>query len=479
MSRLLALALLLPTPAHAAAYYFLDAGTRSLSRGGAFIAGNDDLSAQYYNPAALIHLQQPMAQVGMSMVSQAVLFDRADEPENDLEFEAVTNGSPPMAIPAFGFGMPLADGKLALGVGLYSPYAPDMSYPADGPQRYTLIDTLVLQAYAGPSLAWRPIDQLTVGVGAAWTFMKANQQLVVAMCLKGVDCGDNPAQDVSIALESFDPARLFWNAGVLVEPTPWLSVGAAIVPPVKFKAAGSITADFGEEFGLAAFLDGTEFKDEDITLMVNMPLIARLGVAVRPKPNLEIEAAAVWERWSTTPVDCGEYGTGICITDVDLVVKTNKDNPLAPEDDIVLTDDIVLPTDYDDVVSVRLGADWDFLDRYTARGGAFYEGSAIPAATQGVSLVDGQKFGYGVGGGVKIIKPLTLDVAFAQSFIAQREITDSEVTIVQLEIDLNDPEGSGIVNGKVVGNGTFASHLTMASAALTWTFGAGKADQDG
>lgn len=478
MTRFFALALLLPAPAHAAAYYFLDAGTRALGRGGAFIAGNDDLSAQYYNPAALVHLPGPTAQIGVSMVSQAVLFDRADEPENGLEFEAVTNSSPPMAIPAFGYGMPIGD-KLAFAVGFYSPYAPDMAYPEDGPQRYTLVDTLVWQAYVGPSVAWRPVDWLTVGGGVAWTFMRAEQELVVAMCLKGAACGDNPTQDVAIRLAAFDPAKLFWNAGVLVEPTPWLSVGASFVPPIKFEANGSIEADFGEDFSLGAFLDGTSFSDDDIRLLVNMPMIARLGVAARPMEGLEIEAAAVWERWSTTPVDCGEYGTGICITDVDLTITTNKDNPLAPQEDLVLTDDIVLATDYDDVVSFRLGADYDFLERYSARLGAFYEGSAIPAKTQGVSLVDGSKLGYGVGGAVKILKPLSLDLGFSQSFIAQREITDSEVKIVQLEVDIADPEASGIVQGKVVGNGTFSSHLTMASAAFTWTFGAGKADQGG
>lgn len=472
-STLALLVLLVPASADAAAYYFLDAGTRALARGGAFVAGSDDLSAQYYNPAALGNLERPALQLGVSMVSQAVLFDRADE--SGLEpFEAVTNASPPMAIPALGYATTFGRDDLRLAVGFYSPYAPDMSYPEDGPQRYTLVDTLVWQAFAGPSVSWRPVDSLWIGAGAAWTFMRAEQELVVAMCVQGASCGDNPSQDVHIRMAAIDPARFFWNAGALYEPTPWLSVGAAFVPPVKFAASGSIEADFGEDFGLASFLDGTSFSDQDITLLVNMPMIARLGVAVRPIEGLEIEAAAVWERWSTTPVDCGEGGQGICVTDVDLTITTNKDNPMMTED-IVLTDDIVLPTDYDDVISVRLGADWDFAERYTARAGTFYEGSAIPAATQGVSLVDGPKLGYGVGGGVQILKPLTLDVAFAQSFITEREITDSEVTIVQMEIDMSDPTQSGIVDGKVVGNGTFASHLTMASLALTWTFGAGDA----
>ena len=91
--------------------------------------------------------------------------------------------------------------------------------------------------------------------------------------------------------------------------------------------------------------------------------------------------------------------------------------------------------------------------------------------------MDGFKRGYGVGGGVKIIKRLTLDASFSQSFIKPREITDSEVKMIQLEVDLQDTAASGIVNGKVVGNGVFASHLTMASVGLPWVFG--ELPQDG
>lgn len=461
---------LLPTPALGAAYYFLDAGTRALGRGGAFIAGNDDLSAQYYNPAALINLRQPTAQLAVSSVSQYVLFDRADEP--GLTFEAVTNQSPAMMIPALGYAHDLGD-NLTVAFGFYTPYAPDMAYPSDGPQRYSLIDTLVWQGYLGPSAAWRPLPWLTVGAGAAWTFMRAEQELAVAMCIKGAACGDSAAQDVRIRLEAMDRMAWSWSAGLLVEPAPWLSVGLSVLPPVRFGAEGSIVADFDQEFGLASFLDGYTFQDEEVLLKVDMPLVARLGLAFRPVESLEIELASVYERWSTTPVDCGEYGTGICITNVDLEIATNTDNPLAPPEPILLTDDIVLPTDYEDTISGRLGVDWDVNELFAARAGTFFETSAIPLQTQSVSLVDGFKVGYGLGVGMRVLKPITLDVSFAQSFIAEREITDSEVSIVQMELDLADPEASGIVDGKVVGNGTFASSLTMASLALTWRFGEG------
>ena len=50
--------LLLASTAQAGGYYFSDIGVRAYSRGGAFVAGADDLTALYYNPAALTRLRR-------------------------------------------------------------------------------------------------------------------------------------------------------------------------------------------------------------------------------------------------------------------------------------------------------------------------------------------------------------------------------------------------------------------------------------
>ena len=43
----------LPSEASAAGLYFSDRGVRAVGRGGAFVAGADDLGAVWYNPAGL------------------------------------------------------------------------------------------------------------------------------------------------------------------------------------------------------------------------------------------------------------------------------------------------------------------------------------------------------------------------------------------------------------------------------------------
>ena len=59
---------LFASPAFAGGLYFTDRGVRPMGRGGAFVAGADDLGATYYNPAGLVHAKrQALADIGFML----------------------------------------------------------------------------------------------------------------------------------------------------------------------------------------------------------------------------------------------------------------------------------------------------------------------------------------------------------------------------------------------------------------------------
>ena len=66
--------------AQASTYYLSDVGIRAFSRGGAYVAGADDISAQWYNPAALTRINGGHAQFYAAGVKQFIHFDRSDYP---------------------------------------------------------------------------------------------------------------------------------------------------------------------------------------------------------------------------------------------------------------------------------------------------------------------------------------------------------------------------------------------------------------
>jgi long-chain fatty acid transport protein len=471
------------SPAHASAYYFLDSGTRAIGRGGAFVAGADDLSAQYYNPAALGNITRPMINLNGWAVSQYVLFDRADEEEcgivdengePDCVFEPVYNESEPILEPSGGYAAPLgglhpALKNTVLAIGLYVPTSPYMAFPEDGPQRYSLVDSLIWQVYAGPSVAQRITPWLTVGAGLQYTFLRVEERLNATACFSEDTCeagSDNPANDIQLDLKTWDPMQWSGNAGILIQPTKWLDIGASVQPEINYEAPGSLTATFDEGLpdGTGVFagqLDGLSTGDEDVLLLVKVPTIVRAGVQVKPLDTVRIEAAGTWTNWSSLQE--------LRITDVNMVVKQKEDATPVDllEEDLVIEDDVVFATGYQDSWSGRLGGDWQIKEWVRASAGVHYETSAVPPQTQGVNLVDGPKWGFGLGATVTVAKRVAIDASFAKQFIQSRTITDSEFRQQALFTDAGDDYKSTVVEGKVVGNGEFASNLTFLAIGAT------------
>lgn len=470
--------------ADAAGYYFTDAGTRGMARGGAFIAGVNDLSAQYYNPAGLMRLGQGQVYVNHSMVTQAIEFTRIDYAEDGTVLEEhapVENQAPPMQIPQFAVGHDFGLDELYFAFGMHPPFAPDLLYPADGAQRYSLTDSLVQQLYLGPSIAWQPHEMLSIGAGFYWSYVRADYGITLLSCTdpeESYECEDQPeTYDIDVWLSMRDTRRYIWNAGLLFEPHEMVSIGFSVLPPVKVAGTGEITATFGEEHLIRGFLNGDSFTDDQVTVLLTMPLILRQGVAVRPLDWLEVEAAAVYQRWSMTEE--------IRVTDLQLTLEHNPDSLL--EEDIVITDDVVLPAGYMDTWSWRLGAEAQPLDFLSVRAGGYYEPTAIPPSTQAVSLVDGDKWGLGLGAtwwlqDRKDRDLLSVDVGFSRTQIKERDIRNSDVRHVLLPLDfaaVMNGEEVGITEGAVVGNGRFKTHSQYLSAGLTFYFGGDSATEEG
>ncbi|MFH1467613.1 MAG: outer membrane protein transport protein [Pseudomonadota bacterium] len=456
MRRLLPALLLACAPgaAHAAGFYFTDSGTRAIGRGSAIVASVDDLSALYHNPGALARMRQAQAFVSFSGVDQYVEFDRLDEPDEGLEFDPITNSGPFMLVPALGVSGSLGVPRTTFALGFISPQAPDPLYPQDGAQRYSLTDELLWE-FAGVAGAGVQItDWLAVGATFQARMLRAQMALAVA-----TSAGDDPAQDIDLGFEIADWFAPNWSAGVIVDPLGWLTIGASYQPATHYHARGDISADFAGHVW-EGFLDGTHFVDDDVSAEITMPAIARVGLDFHPSDRWDVEVAGAWEGW--------HVWDEVVITDVDLTIKVDPDG-FIPQDAVV-TNDVVIPAAYQDVWSARLGGRYDVHRLLTLRAGGFYETSAVPRTYQGVTLVDGDKIGMGLGAGGHFGR-FDVDLGFGEVWFLPRDIDDSELQQLVLDIDLAHPEESVVGKGKVVGNGHFSSRLTYLSMAATWKFG--------
>lgn len=477
---------LLSVDAHAAGYYTSDVGVRAFSRGGAYVAGANDMLALWYNPAALTRLGDGLFTFDIAAVSQDVYFDRKDYPGEgpetspgsgeyqDLINAPIENGARAYPIPHFGAAWNFGLKNTVFAVGFYPPYAPDLSYPSDGPQRYTLVDTLIVQTFTGASVAHRFMDRLSVGAGLSWNYLRVEQELAVSVPwvvpgetdMSQLTKNEDPQYDVPFRMDGADKFAVGWNVGLLYEPpSNRYAIGFMYQAPVRFSAQGIMEADFSENYfrtdEYLGIVDTDTVRDESVRFDVSMPHILKVGGLIRPKDNLEIELAAVWEGWSVIDQ--------ITVTDVDLFVPVDQENPLANAagvEDIEVTDDIVLPAGYVDTWSVRLGGEWQFHKRGTLRLGGLWEQGAIPEANRGVSLLDGKKLGYGLGGTFQAWKRVGFDVGWFQSFVPETVIEGSNVESIVLHW-----ETGNIVPGRNVGDGTLKGSAKLLGIGVNYAFG--------
>jgi len=438
--------------AHAGGYYYSDSGIVAMARGGAWVAGADNQFAQHYNPAGIIRVDRPVVNVGLSGVTQTIQFDRLMD--NGEFLPTASNNAPPFSVPQLGFAMPIGD-QFAFAVGFRSPFAPSADYDPEGAQRYIIIDSTVWQFTVGPSVAWQPVPAFTLGLGVGWQILRVEQSLKVSTSLiPNSDGSDKPEDDVLVSAEVWDAFTPSFNFGVLIEPIDQLSIGLSVEPPVKYKARGPASLDFTGH-SLEASVNQLVYTDEDVALNLQLPLVVRLGVAVRPIETLEIEAATVYEHWKVLKE--------IVVEDIQLDIGLGSASLPVP-------DELSLPAGFRNTFSIRLGGEMQVHENLDIRAGGFWERSALSPQLVSVSLVDTDKVQLGMGVGLRFLdNRLRIDVSGAGLIFERLEIRDSEVAMINV---IN--EDSGVI----VGNGDLKSSGWMIGGQVAWGFGKSRKKTD-
>ena len=452
--------------AWAGGYFYSDAGIVATGRGGAFVAGADNQFAQYYNPAGLIRVTDPTVNIGLSGVQQNVSFTRqrpADPNQPDADpgfYDEVQNEASPFLVPQAGIAGPLIRDRLAFAVGFYSPFAPSADYDPDGPQRYSIKNTLIYQFAVGPSFALRVHDTLTLGLGLQWQYLQVGESLdIVATGFPASEDAGDIAVDAQV-VDLFTPSA---NVGLLFEPVEQVAIGLSVQPPSRFQARGTGTLDFeGSSIG-SLILTETLYTDDDVALNLDLPLVLRGGVAVRPVPRLEIEAAVVYQRWSGL--------ADLLVEDIDITVEVDEAfEAQVPPEDREVDESIALPAGFRDTVSLRLGAEAEVVEGVLdVRAGGFWENGAVRDQDLSVALVDPSKVQIGAGASLHLLDGrLNLDGAAAFLFFPSLEIRDSTVT--QIDSGVSNPLNPNPGAPLVVGNGNLRSNGWVLGLQASWAF---------
>ena len=467
LGALLALGSLTPR-AHAAGLYFSERGVRPLARGGAFIAGADDLGAIYYNPAGIYDAG------GQFLIDASWLHFTADYTRKSIveqtnpntgevigrwtkTYPTVQGVTPVLPLPTLAASYRV-DPQWVVALGLDAPYGAIPSYPdkiegQPAPQRYGLL-TLdgSLLSVVGLWAAWAPNEQWRVGLGFEALIGRFVATTVLSGCLpdRFLCAYEQPSWDTLAQIAAGPIIAPSANAGVKWIPDPSWRLGLALQLPYWVRAPATMNV----RLPATPAFERASLEGVDARVNFETPLGLRVGAEWRPVDELNLELAVSYEAWSMHD-QIRVVPDGMALRRV----VGLPDPYLLPEVDI--------PRNFQDTGAVRLGAEYHldlFEYIWEIRGGLSFESSAVPADSLSVMTVDMPKFT--LSGGLALnIGAARFDVTYAHIFGITTEVDPAEANMPLLS-----PLAANVPVPHTINGGTYAARADVLGIGMRYQF---------
>jgi long-chain fatty acid transport protein len=460
--------------ASAGGFESIDNGARSLGRAGAYVAGVEEPTAIYYNPAALTRIDGFGLTLNLNVSVLDVEFQRAPFQYNDgpatssrsareLQFDSVSNSRrffpAPMAFLSHDFGLD----DWTFGFAVYGPpshgavsypemtrtpvgfdgdpcdagFQPCRSNPTvsrNGGQAYTIIDQDILLFYPSLAVAYELED---IGLSFGLTAQLVVLLIDFRVAVDGSNSQDSDVERTSTEAEEFySPsdfsARGFAGTGifgVLWEPNDRFAIGASYRMRYNMVANGTIDIELpplgGVDVGFAGDEPGELQSQTDATLRAKFPDVLRVGAQYthRNEANdevFDVELDLTYETWSRTESFLIDVEGEV----VDTAGALGRNIPA-----------LELGRHFNDTVSVRLGSDLSMLrNPETGQGpvfrlGTYFESNGQPNEWTNLDFVPWMRVGATVGVSYHVGK-FSIDAAYAYVWSPDRTVRNGEFDLL-------------------------------------------------
>jgi long-chain fatty acid transport protein len=374
-------------PASAGGMLLHTRGVRPSARGGAFVAGADDLGAMWFNPAGLAHLADEGANndkndsflFDAAFVSQSASYTRIDSGYNAQP--TVSNQAPGIPVPSIAYAHKQSD-RLVISGGLWAPYAGLSKFDATGPQRYTSIDlSETLLFVLGVGVGFKVTDHLRIGATVQNMSFFLASTVAFGGCPGQTVCSDeDPEFDAGTKLTSnayFVPSA---SVGGQIDLGDHATFGAALQAPYKVSGGGKIETRLPS----SGFYNGTTLEGDRADVDLTLPASLRAGLEAHAD-RVRVEAAIDYELWSMHK---------------DLTI-TPKDVRLvnAPGVGTYELGPVVVPRHYKNSLALSLGLETQPLPHLPLHvlAGYTYETGAAPTKYLSTLTIDGDKHVFALG----------------------------------------------------------------------------------
>ena len=408
---------------YAGGYYLPDRGVRAYSRGGAFVVGNNDLSALWYNPATLASQHGTRFHTDFALIDFSMEFQKHKIEEVGKVYNKVSNEAPPLPDPSLAISSDFGFDSLVFALGVYGPYSSKSQYPHNGAQRYSLIRDDNLAYFIEFAGGWEPFKGLRLGTGLVLSSIKVSSTQSASTypgLFGGPEDRDLDADVQYMAEDDFSPSIVM---GIWFAPGEWISFlkgiefGFSYMPETQFKARGKMRIKLPDH----VYYDNVEMSPEEPAVLASFsfPKILRGGIRYKSSDNFfDIEFDIVKEYWSCfdfvdiKPVDPTYYKD----------IPALGDFPLLP---------MSVERNFKDSVSYRLGGSLRPLSWLVLRLGGYYEKGTAPDEYLSVAAADLNKWSIGTGFGF-IFSYVELDIGYMHVFQQDKEVKAGSSKVLQI-----------------------------------------------
>jgi long-subunit fatty acid transport protein len=315
--------------------------------------------------------------------------------------------------------------RLVIAAGMTAPYDAVHRYAADGAQRHASVETTGSQYFVITiGAAYAVSDQLRVGVALQNWVSRRFQQIVTSACTAATCDPADASLDMRLDIAQTDYLSPAGAIGVQYSISPRVAFGAVLQSPVRISGTGDLVVHVptAMQFSVAT-VTGTHAD-----LAYTLPPTARIGLEVRPRAELRIEAALGVELWSVPGA------TTITPDHVQLENVAGGPYPLG---------EISIAHRGKTSFAPSIGVEWHPKDMMFGAGYS-YETSATEARDVSVAVVDAAKHVIGLGGGYEA-DGWQIGAAVGIAVLADVDVAPADARVLQ-QTPLRDPRTTVPVN---------------------------------
>lgn len=349
----------------------------ALGKSGNHMVWVNDPSAVFNNPANLVDLSAPQVQL-----SALAGYSHADY---DGRLGKTDTERPWSALPSLAFGMPLADHRLAVGLGAHIPFGRQTRWDSKGVFRYTApVSTEMMVADLSPTLAWRVTETVAVGAGLDFYYGTLSFRQLLPFA---------PGSRISADADGY---AFGGHAGITWDMTERQRLALTCHAPFDMTFKGEIDAT-----GVPA----PAVSSSDVETTFAFPTIVALGYGIRVTETLSVEAKVEWlqhSRFKSMEIDAG--------ANAPLVNMMGMSR---------------MPQNWDDTWTFGLGPEWRFARDWTLRAGYLYLQSPVPDGAFSPIALDVDQSIASIGLGYQRGRH-AIDVAYAIGLFETRRVRSNQ-----------------------------------------------------